>query len=97
MKKIIKKVKKILGLELPYLLEEEKISEPIVFKNKRDNIVTVPKNVEVKIYKDAELENNVKMLANCAINSGMTMNEAREFVCRLGGIKGINYENTKDY
>lgn len=90
MKKIIKKVKKILGLELPYLLEEEKISEPIVFKNKKDNIVAIPKNVEVKIYKDTELENNVKMLANCAINSGMTMNEAREFVCKLGGINRKN-------
>lgn len=86
MKKIIKKVKKILGLELPYLLEEEKISEPIVFKNKKDNIVTVPKNVEVKIYKNTELENQIMLLSNCAINCGITMNEARKLVANLGGI-----------
>lgn len=86
MRKIIKKIKRILGLELPYLLEEEEKKDLILLKNKKNNIVAIPKNVEVKIYKDTELENNLKILANCAINSGMTMNEAREFVCKLGGI-----------
>lgn len=90
MKKMFKKIKRILGLELPYLLEEEEEKEPIIFNNKKDNIIAVPKNVEVKFYKDTELENNVKMLANCAINSGMTMNEAREFVCKLGWINRKN-------
>lgn len=71
MKKIIKKIKKILGLELPYLLEE--VKEPIVF----DNIIGVPKNAEVKFYKDTELENSIKQFANCVINSGMTANEIR--------------------
>lgn len=90
MKNIIKIIRQLLGLELPYLLEEEEIKDTIVFKNKKDNIVAIPKNVEVKIYEDTELENNVKMLANCAINSGMTMNEAREFVCKLGEINRKN-------
>lgn len=85
MKKMFKKIKRILGLELPHLLEEEEEKEPIIFSNKRNNIIAVPKNVEVKIYKDTELENNVKMLANCAINSGMTINEVREFVYKLWG------------
>lgn len=85
MKKMFKKIKRILGLELPHLLEGEEEKEPIIFSNKKNNIIAVPKNVEVKIYKDTELENNVKMLANCAINSGMTIDEAREFVYKLGG------------
>lgn len=86
MKRIFKKIKKVLGLELPYLLEEENIKEVIEFKNKKDNIVAIPKNVEVKFYKDTEFEKSFKMLANAAINSGITMNEAREIACRLGGI-----------
>lgn len=88
MKKIIKKIKRILGLELPYLLEEEKeeVKEPIVLKDRKDNIIAVPKNVEVKFYKDTELENQIMLLSNCAINSGITMNEARKLVAKLGGI-----------
>ena len=85
MKKMFKKIKRILGLELPHLLEEEEEKESIIFSNKKNNIIAVPKNVEVKIYKDTELENNVKMLANCVINSGMTIDEVREFVYKLGG------------
>lgn len=85
MKKMFKKIKRILGLELPYLLEEEE-KESIIFNNKKDNIIAVPKNVEVKFYKDTEFEKSFKMLANAAINSGITMNEAREIACKLGGI-----------
>lgn len=86
MKKMYKKIKRILGLELPHLLEEEEEKEPVIFNNKKDNIIAVPKNVEVKLYKDKELENNFRMFANAVMNSGMTMNEARKIVCRLGGI-----------
>lgn len=85
MKKIFKKIKRILGLELPHLLEEKEEKEPIMFNNKKNNIIAVPKNVEVKFYKDTELENNLKMLANAVINSGITMNEARKIACILGG------------
>ena len=45
MKKMFKKIKRILGLELPHLLEEEEEKEPIIFNNKKDNIIAVPKNV----------------------------------------------------
>ena len=85
MKKMFKKIKRILGLELPYLLEEE-VKESIIFNNKKDNIIAVSKNVEVKFYKDTEFEKSFKMLSNAAINSGITMNEAREIAFRLGGI-----------
>lgn len=86
MKKMFKKIKRISGLELPHLLEEEEEKEPIIFNNKKDNIIAVPKNVEVKFYKDTELEKSFKMLANAAINSCITMNEAREIAYRLGEI-----------
>lgn len=88
MKKIIKKIKRILGLELHYLLEEEEeeVKDTIVLKDRKDNIIAVPKNVEVKFYKDTELENQIMLLSNCAINSSITMNEARKLLANLGGI-----------
>lgn len=84
MKRIFKKIKKVLGLELPYLLEEEDIKEVIEFKNKKDNIVAIPKNVEVKIYENTELEKQIMLLSNCVTNSGITMNEARELLAKIG-------------
>ena len=75
--KIIKKIKRFLGLELPYLLEDEDIKDPIVFKNKKENIVN---NTESKINKNAELENQLRQFNNCMINSSISMNEARELL-----------------
>lgn len=86
MKRIFKKIKKVLGLELPYLLEEENIKEVIELKNKKDNIVAIPKNVEVKIYENTELEKQIMLLSNCVTNSGITMNEARELLAKIGEI-----------
>ena len=77
--RIIKKIKKFLGLELPYLLEDEELKEPIVFKNE-ENLVNLHKNTEVKIYKNDELENQLAHFNNCIINSGISMNEARELL-----------------
>lgn len=77
--KIIKKIKRFLGLELPYLLEDEELKEPIVFKNWK-NVVKTPKNTEVKIYKNDELENQLTHFSNCIINSGISMNEARKLL-----------------
>lgn len=80
--RIIKKIKKILGLELPYLLEEENIKDPIVFKNKKENVVN---NTESKIYKNDELEYQLRQINNCMINSSISMNEAIELL-NLGKI-----------
>lgn len=86
MKNIIKIIRKLLGLELPYLLEEEEAKEPIIYIDQNNNVIPIPKNVEVKIYKNTELENQIMLLSNCAINCGITMNEARKLVANLGGI-----------
>ena len=83
MKKVIKKIKKILGLTPPYLLEiEEDIKDPIVFKNKKENIVN---NTASKINKNDELENLLRQMNNCMINSSISMNEVRELL-NLGKI-----------
>lgn len=86
MKRIFKKIKKVLGLELPYLLEDEDIKEVIEFKNKKDNIVAIPKNVEVKIYENTELEKQIMLLSNCVTDSGITMNKAIELLAKIGEI-----------
>ena len=84
--KIIKKIKRFLGLELPYLLEEENIQDPIVFKNKKENIVDVTKKTEIIFYKNENLEKNIKQLSKCMSTSGITANEAR-ILLNIGEIK----------
>lgn len=87
--RIIKKIKKFLGLELPYLLEEENIKDPIVFKNKKENIVAIPKNIEMIFSKNENLEKNIKQLSKCMYESGITSNEARKLL-NIGEMKGEN-------
>ncbi len=85
--KINKRIKKLLGLELPYLLEdEEEEITPIIYKNKQsNNIVSIPKNANIQFYKSEYLE-NIEKLSRVISSGGMTINEAREAMKKLGEI-----------
>lgn len=87
--KIIKKIKRLIGLELPYLLKDEDIKDPIVFKNKKENIAAIPKNIEMIFSKNENLEKNIKQLSKCMYESGITSNEARKLLS-IGKMKGEN-------
>lgn len=67
--KIIKKVKKFLGLELPHLLEDEKEAEIEI----NGNILKAPKN----FYTVNTME-SIELFNKAMIESTMTMNEDRE-------------------
>lgn len=66
--KIIKKIKRFLGLELPHLLEEE---EEI-----KGNILKAPES----FYKNENWVETIKQLDQAMIASSITMNEARELL-----------------
>ncbi len=72
--KIIKKIKKILGLELPYLLEEEEEAEIEI----KGNILKAPES----FYKKENWEETIKQLSDCMSKSMMTPNEAREILIK---------------
>lgn len=80
--KLIRKIKRFLGLELPYLLEEEEIENKTTFNNIPNNsIVAIPKNTEVQFYKSE----NWKNISEAMYRSGITMNEAREMMKKMKG------------
>lgn len=69
---LIKKIKKFLGLELPYLLEEE------------ETRIEVQGNILIEseeFYKSEKWEKTIEQFNQAMILSGTTMNENRE---RLG-------------
>ncbi len=68
--KIIKKIKRFLGLELPHLLEEE---EEIEIKG---NILKAPES----FYKNENWVETIKQLDQAMLASSITMNEARELL-----------------
>lgn len=70
--KIIKKIKKILGLELPYLLEEEEEAEIEI----KGNILKAPEN----FYKNENWIETIKQLNQAMMASSITINEARELL-----------------
>jgi len=80
--KLIRKIKRFLGLELPYLLEEEEIENKTTSNNRLNNsIVAIPKNTEVQFYKSE----NWKNISEAMYRSGITMNEAREMMKKMKG------------
>lgn len=74
--KIIKKIKRFLGLELPHLLEEEEETEIEI----KGNILKAPES----FYKKENWEETIKQFSDCMSKSMMTPNEARELVYKLG-------------
>ena len=68
--KIIKKIKKFLGLELPHLLEDEEEAEIEI----KGNIVNAPES----FYKNENWVETIKQLNQAMMASSITMNEARE-------------------
>lgn len=67
---LIKKIKRFLGLELPYLLEEEEEKIEI-----RGNIMRVSNDFSI-----IKTEEQLKQFAKASSQSGMTMNEARKIL-----------------
>lgn len=70
--KIIKKIKRFLGLELPHLLEDEEEAEIEI----KGNILIAPKS----FYKNENWVETVKQLNQAMMSSSITMNEARELL-----------------
>lgn len=68
--KIIKKIKKFLGLELPHLLEDEEEAEIEI----KGNIVKAPEN----FYTNENWIETINQLNQAMMASSITMNEARE-------------------
>ena len=80
--KLIRKIKRFLGLELPHLLEEEEKENKTTFNNRPNKrIVAIPKNTEVQFYKSE----NWKNISEAMYRSGITMNEAREMMKKMKG------------
>lgn len=69
---LIKKIKRFLGLELPYLLKEEETRIEV-----QGNILIAPE----EFYKSEKWEKTIEQFNQAMILSGTTMNENRE---RLG-------------
>lgn len=67
--KIIKKIKRFLGLELPYLLEDNEEAEI------KGSIVKIPE----KFYK-LDTWKNIEQLNKAMMASSITINEARELL-----------------
>ena len=74
--KIIKRIKRFLGLELPHLLEDEEEAETEI------NILNAPES----FYKNENWVETIKHLNQSMIASSITMNEARELL-NIGGNK----------
>lgn len=72
MKNIIKIIRKLLGLELPYLLEEE---EKAKIEIKR-NILKAPEY----FYKNENWVETINQLNQAMMASSITMNKARELL-----------------
>lgn len=70
--KIIKKIKRFLGLELPHLLEDEEEAEIEI----KGNILNAPES----FYKNENWVETIKKLNQSMIASSITMNEARELL-----------------
>lgn len=70
--KIIKKIKRFLGLELPHLLEDEEESEIEI----KGNILKAPES----FYKNENWVETIKQLNQAMMASSITMNEARELL-----------------
>lgn len=70
--KIIKKIKRFLGLELPHLLEDEEEAEIEI----KGNILNAPES----FYKNENWVETIKQLNQSMIASSITMNEARELL-----------------
>lgn len=70
--KIIKKIKRFLGLELPHLLEDEEEAEIEI----KGNILKAPES----FYKKENWEETIKQFSDCMSKSMMTANEARELL-----------------
>lgn len=72
--KIIKKVKQFLGLELPHLLEDEKEAEIEI----KSNILKAQEN-----FYTSEVDKQIEQLNKAMLSGTITMNEARELICRM--------------
>lgn len=70
--KIIKKIKRFLGLELPHLLEDEEEEAEIEIKG---NILKAPES----FYK-TDTWKNIDQLQKVMLSSSITANEARELL-----------------
>lgn len=73
--KIIKKIKRFLGLELPHLLEDEEAEIEI-----KGNILKAPES----FYKKENWQETIKQFSDCMSKSMMTSNEVRELIYKLG-------------
>lgn len=69
--KIIKKIKRFLGLELPHLLEDEEAEIEI-----KGNILKAPES----FYEKENWQETIKQFSDCMSKSMMTSNEARELL-----------------
>lgn len=70
--KIIKKIKRFLGLELPYLLEEEEEAKIEI----KGNILKASES----FYKNENWVETIKQLNQAMMESSMTVNETRELL-----------------
>lgn len=68
--KIIKKIKGLLGLELPYLLEEEEAEIEI-----KGNILKAPEN-----FYTSEVEKQIEQFNKAILSGGISINEAKELL-----------------
>lgn len=75
--KLIRKIKKFLGLELPYLLEEEEEADIEL----QGNILKAPEG----FYKKENWVETINQFSDYMSKSMMTANEVRELVYKLGG------------
>lgn len=69
--KIIKTIKRFLGLELPHLLEDEEETEIEI----KGNILKAPEN-----FYTTDTWKNIDQLNSAMYKSGITINEARELL-----------------
>lgn len=74
--KIIKMIKRFLGLELPHLLEDEEEAKIEI----KGNILKAPES----FYKKEKWQETIKQFSDCMSKSMMTSNEARELIYKLG-------------
>ncbi|MCX4303791.1 MAG: hypothetical protein OSJ66_07295 [Clostridia bacterium] len=70
--KIIKKIKRFLGLELPHLLEEEEEAKIEI----KENILKAPEG----FYKNENWIETIKQLNQAMMASSITTNQAREML-----------------